>query len=68
MKIVLLCNLENEVEKRQIKWNDLQCVYTDTKLCHRFIRFELLDEFEEDGKEKVDEYIREIYLEETGTL
>ena len=61
-------HIEQDLEKREIKWSDLQCIYTDTKLCHRFVRFELLDEFEKDGKEKVDEFIREVYLEELGIL
>jgi len=55
-------------------------VYTDTKLSHRFIRFELLEDYEDEGKTMVDEFIRKcflqppnsnignLYLEETGTL
>lgn len=43
-------------------------MYTDTKLSHRFIRFEVLDEFQDEGNEMTDEYIRSLYLEETGTL
>lgn len=52
-------------------------MYTDTKLSHRFIRFELLDECQDTGREMIDEYIRKfiplinigsLYLEETGTL
>jgi hypothetical protein len=55
-------HLEEDLHKRKIQCNDLQCVYTDTKLSHRFIRFELLDEFQEKGKEMVDEYISIVFI------
>ena len=46
----------------------LQVNYTDTAMSHRFVRFELPDRHLEQGKAKIEEYIRSIYLEEPGTV
>ena len=42
--------------------------YTDTQLCHRFVRFQLSDKQTEEGRQRLDELIRDLYREETGTL
>lgn len=46
----------------------IQVNYTDTVLSHRFIRFELPMSNLDIGKAKVEEYIRNTYKEEGGTV
>lgn len=51
----------NEAKKYVVQVN-----YTDTVLSHRFIRFEVPDNNIEVCKAKVEEYIRQMYKEESG--
>ena len=46
----------------------IQINYTDTSLSHRFIRFELSEQNLQSGKLKVEEFIRVMYKEESGTV
>lgn len=46
----------------------IQINYTDTSLSHRFIRFELSEQNIQAGKLKVEEFIRQMYKEESGTI
>ena len=46
----------------------IQVNYTDTHLSHRFIRFQLPDKDFDQKIAKIDEYIRSIYKDESGTV
>jgi hypothetical protein len=46
----------------------LQVIYSELDMCHRFIRFTINQQKENQFKEKLDEYIKELYNTETGIV
>ena len=44
----------------------LQVAYSDIQFCHRFIRYKLKDDQLDMGKAKTEEFVHEMYINETG--
>lgn len=44
----------------------LQIAYTDLRCCHRFVRFSLREDSLDEGKEKAEEFVHDVYLAEAG--